>query len=326
MINDEYDSPWKEAVVLYFPEFMGFYFPAAYAEIDWTQEYVFLDKELRAVVRDAQLGKRFVDKLVRVTLLSGGQKWVYIHIEVQGSKQADFALRMFVYNYRLFDKYNQPIASMAVLADDNAKWKPTAYGFEVLGCEHSLKFPVAKLTDYRDKIEELLVLDNAFALITVAHILTQRTKHQDDKRFAGKLRLIRLLYQRNWSKQRIIKLFSVVDWLMALPEDLEQQIWHEIETIEGRENMRYITSVERIGIKKGMERGMEKGMEKGIAKGRLQGEAGLLRKQLEFRFGELPSWVNEQLSGAKEQELESWAKALFSAASLEAVFVNGAAH
>ena len=80
------------------------------------------------------------------------------------------------------------------------------------------------------------------------------------------------------------------------------------------------------GLEKGIEKGMEKGMEKGIAKGRLQGEAGLLRKQLEFRFGELPSWVNEQLSGAKEQELESWAKALFSAASLEAVFVNGAAH
>ncbi len=301
---------------------MQFYFPAAFAEIDWSQAHVFLDKELRAVVRDAKLGKRFVDKLVRVTLLNGDQKLVYIHIEVQGKKQAEFSRRMFVYNYRLYDKYNQPIASMAVLADDNAKWKPMAYGFEVLGCEHSLKFPVAKLTDYRHMLEELLAMDNAFALITVAHILTQRTKNQDEKRFAGKLRLIRILYQRNWSKQRIIKLFAVVDWLMALPEGLEQQIWHEIETIEERQNMRYITSVERIGIKKGIEKGIVIGRQEG----RLEGEAGLLRKQLEYRFGDLPSWVSEKLAGAEAIELESWAKSLFTASSLEAVFMNGVAH
>ncbi|MFA6162754.1 MAG: hypothetical protein WC685_04905, partial [Methylobacter sp.] len=63
-LNDDYDSPWKEAVEHYFPEFMAFYFPEAYAEIDWSKEHVFLDQELRAVVQDAEIGKRFVDKLV----------------------------------------------------------------------------------------------------------------------------------------------------------------------------------------------------------------------------------------------------------------------
>ena len=76
--NDDYDSPWKEAVEHYFPE--------AYAEIDWSKEHVFLDQELRAVVQDAELGKRFVDKLVRVTLLNGEENWIYIHIEVQGTR------------------------------------------------------------------------------------------------------------------------------------------------------------------------------------------------------------------------------------------------
>ncbi|MEY4209528.1 MAG: hypothetical protein RLZZ20_2680, partial [Pseudomonadota bacterium] len=27
---DDYDSPWKEAIERYFPDFMHFYFPAAY--------------------------------------------------------------------------------------------------------------------------------------------------------------------------------------------------------------------------------------------------------------------------------------------------------
>lgn len=50
---DEYDSPWKEAVERYFPEFMAFYFADAANLIDWNQAYTFLDQELRAVVRDA---------------------------------------------------------------------------------------------------------------------------------------------------------------------------------------------------------------------------------------------------------------------------------
>jgi hypothetical protein len=31
----------------------------------------------------------------------------------------EFAERMFVYNYRLYDRYRRPIASMAVLADEH---------------------------------------------------------------------------------------------------------------------------------------------------------------------------------------------------------------
>ena len=94
---DDYDSPWKDAVERYFPEFMAFYFPAAHLEIDWSVGYEFFDQELRAVVQDAELGKCFVDKLVRVTCLSGSEDWIYIHLEVQGAPQLGFAERMFVY-------------------------------------------------------------------------------------------------------------------------------------------------------------------------------------------------------------------------------------
>ncbi|GEM_PF-2424185 len=37
--SDDYDSPWKEAVECYFPEFMAFYFPAAYDCFDWSLGY-----------------------------------------------------------------------------------------------------------------------------------------------------------------------------------------------------------------------------------------------------------------------------------------------
>ena len=309
-VNDDYDSPWKKAIELYFPEFMAFYFPEAYAEIDWSKGYVFLDQELQAITHDAELGKRIVDKLVRVTLHKGGESWIYIHIEVQGSKQKGFEERTFIYNYRLYDRYHCPIASLVVLADENSQWKPTSFGFEVLGCKLTLEFPVVKLTDYRDKVDELLVSGNVFALITAAHILTQQTRNKDRERYDAKLKLIRILYQLDWDKQRIINLFVVLDWLMKLPEWLNKEIWHEIEIYEEGKKMQYITSVERIGINKG----------------RVEGESKLLRRLLERRFGSLPAWASGKINSAAEQDLESWGDAVLTADTLEAVFDKGTTH
>ena len=310
--SDHYDSPWKGAIELYFPEFMAFYFPDASAEIDWSKEHVFLDQELRAVVRDAELGTRLVDRLVRVNMLSGDESWIYIHIEVQGTKQAEFAERMFVYNYRIFDRYKRPVASLAVLADENKQWKPASYGFSVLGCKHTLEFPVAKLTDYDGIEDELLASDNAFGLITAAHILTRQTRKQHQERYEAKVRLVRILYERHWDKQRVINLFGVLDWLMKLPAWLNSRVFDEIETIEEREKVEYITSVERIGLARGMA--------KGRVEGRVEGESRLLRRQLERRFGVLPEWAIERLTSASEEALEAWGEAVLTVPTLEAVF------
>ncbi|WNV05375.1 hypothetical protein RP726_02930 [Candidatus Methylospira mobilis] len=191
---------------------------------------------------------------------------------------------MFVYNYRIYDRYRRPVASMAVLADEHAAWRPDNFSYSVLGSETAIRFPVAKLTDYHDKLDELEVSENAFALITAAHIPTRRTRKNDQARKDAKSRLVRLLYQRKWGKQRVIDLFTVLDWMMKLPEELEQQLWHEIEAIDEKEKMRYVTSVERIGIAKGLQ----KGLLKGRREGRQEGETRLLKKQPERRFGTLP--------------------------------------
>ena len=49
---DEYDSPWKDAVERYFPEFMAFYFPDAANLIDWSQAYTFLRTKGVRVIYD----------------------------------------------------------------------------------------------------------------------------------------------------------------------------------------------------------------------------------------------------------------------------------
>ncbi len=150
------------------------------------------------------------------------------------------------------------------------------------------------------------------------HIFTRQTRKNDYDRYEAKRLLVRLLYKRNWDKQRVIDLFTVPDWLMRLPAALEQQLWLEIGAIEESEKMQYVTSVERIGIAKGLQEGRQEGL--------LQGEAKLLRKLLERRFGDLPVWISDKLSSAGEQDLERWGEALLTESTLDAVFDDSLSH
>jgi hypothetical protein len=61
--SDDYDSPWKEALERYLPQFLALLFPSAHAGIDWSQGYEFLDKELQQVsIRNASDAIRRVNK------------------------------------------------------------------------------------------------------------------------------------------------------------------------------------------------------------------------------------------------------------------------
>ena len=213
-----------------------------------------------------------------------------------------------LHNYRIFDRYDRPVASLAVLADEHPAWKPDRFGYRVLGSETSIRFPVAKITDYRDRLVTLLTQHNPFAIVTAAHILTQQTRGDDSFRFQAKWRLIRLLYERDWDKQRIIDLFQVIDWMMRLPKELERQLWQNIHEFEEHGKMQYISSVECIGMEKGME------------KGKLEAEQYTLRRQISRRFKTLPAWVDERIEKADQGELEQWLDNIIDAPTIEAVF------
>ena len=68
--------------------------------------------------------------------------------------------------------------------------------------------------------EELAADSNPFALVTAAHLYTQRTRNAPVQRFEAKRRLVRALYQRDWSKARVLEFFAILDWMMQLPEEL----------------------------------------------------------------------------------------------------------
>lgn len=320
---DDYDSPWKEAIEHFFSDFMGFYFPEAHAQIDWAQPLVFLEQELRAVIRDAEVGKRVVDKLARVTRRGGSEEWLYLHLEIQSQEQAGFAERMFVYHGRLFDRYRKPIASLALLADDQLGWRPTSYVHEALGCRVGLHFPVAKLLDWSGSEARLEDSRNPFAVLTLAHLATQATRHDPLARYSAKWALVKRLYQIGYDRLQVMQLFSMIDWMMRLSPSQEQRFRDDLMQLEEDMKMRYVNSVERLareeGLAKGMQQGVQQGLQEGMEHGRRAGKALVIGRQLQVRFGELPDWVQAKLNAASETQLDAWTDQLLTASSIEAI-------
>lgn len=257
----EYDSPWKQMLQLYFEDFMQFFFPQVHEQIDWSRGFEFLDQELQQVVRDAELGKRLIDKLVKIYRIGGGESWLLIHIEVQSQEETVFPKRMFVYNYRIFDRYDRSVASLAILGDDNPQWRPNQFGYKLFGCTVDFQFPIIKLLDYQQRLPELEASRNPFATVVMAHLAAVQTRSDRLERKQQKLVLVKRLYEQGLGRDDIINLFRFIDWMMTLPDQLELEFWQEYRDFEESKSMQYVTSVERSGIRLGLLEGIELGLE-----------------------------------------------------------------
>jgi len=258
----DYDSPWKEAMEHYFEAFIGFFFPEIHKGTDWTRGYEFLDKELEKIVRDAETGRRIADKLVKVFLADGTETWLLIHIEIQGYIEELFDERMYIYNYRLFDRYRTDVVSLAVMTDPDEKYRPGLYVRKRWGCDLTFKFPVVKVSDYGKNWNALESNPNPFSIVVMAHLKARELgKGREEERKQWKIRLVRTLYERGYDRKDILELFRFIDWLLILPEDLEEQFTEEIIQLGEEKKMPYITSVERFGYKRGIQEGLQQGIQ-----------------------------------------------------------------
>ncbi|KYC36893.1 hypothetical protein WA1_45375 [Scytonema hofmannii PCC 7110] len=261
--STKYDSPWKDILQTYFKEFMQFFFPAGHDLIDWTKKIEFLDKELEEVTKDAEIGRRFADKLVKLYLKNGEEEWLLVHVEVQSQEESDFAARIYTYNYRIYDRYKKTVVSLAVLGDSNPNWKPSQFGYSLFGCTLNFQFPVVKLVDYQQRLSELEKDNNPFATVVMAHLAALNTISDRNERKVQKLALVRRLYEQGLQEQDVINLFAFIDWMMTLPPNLEVEFNKEVQQLEARQSMKYITSIERNAREEGKKEGKEEGKEEG---------------------------------------------------------------
>ena len=291
----DYDSPWKEILDLFFEAAFEFFFPAAHEQIDWSRGYEFLDKELQKITADAALGRRVVDKLAKVWLKNGTELWVLVHVEVQGQRETNFAERIYVYHSRLFNRFNAPVATFVIFTDEEENWRPAVYETELLGTELRLKFVTAKLTDYRQRLDELEHSANPFAVVVQAHLIAQQTSDDAQQRLQAKWQLTRRLYERGFDKRVIIGLYRFLDWVITLPEPMDVLYQNKLSEYEEEKKMKYVTTAERVGIKKGQQ----------------LGSAAIVLRMLQGRFGALDEATQAHVRALPLMEIEALSDALF---------------
>jgi len=308
----DYNSGWKEMIELYLPDFILFYYPSIYKDIDFERGFVFLDKELNKIVKDSVEKKRYVDKLVKVFLKNGAEKCILIHIEIQSDPEKGFPKRIYVYNYRISDRFDLEVVSLVILTDENENYRPNCYEIDRWGFKIHFEFPLVKLIDFKDKID-VEKATNPFEIITFAHLKNLMTKKDPVDRLFWKITLVKLLYKKGYKKEDILNIYRFLDWVMVLPENIASQFHDEIIKYEEEQKMPFITTAERIGIGKGKEIGIGKGKEIG----REEEAKSLVVRQLNKKFKYLDEATTKQIEELALTEIEILSDDLLDMTALE---------
>ena len=292
MFNDEI---WKDVLEILFPSFIKFFHKELWEAIDFGKGYKFLEQELHQLDVDYGKDKRYVDKLVEVRLKNGKEKWLLIHIEVQGSVDNKFSERMFQYGYRIYDKYGRHAIGMAILSDTNKNFRPSYYSWEEYGTRWEYRYNTYKLLDY---VGRELSEDNPFSLVVEAWCKSQESRKSEDLRKNFKRELLHLMYEYGHTREEIRALFIFIDGILRLSSmESEQIIYKEILEYERRKNMPYVTTFERIVLNKGKELGIREGKELGIREGKRLGiregkELGLMEGKKQEAYLMIKNYYN----------------------------------
>ncbi len=301
------DSAWKAILNAHLKDFVEFFWPEAYQAIDWTRPYELLEQELMAIGVNEEIGKRYIDKLFKVFLLNGQEQWLLLHLEIQNTKDETFPERMFIYFYRIFDRYNKDVASMAVLADPNQEWRPNEYRKKIWGSEIIRKYEVVKLTDYRDRIEELKTHPNPFSMVVLVQLAAMESRPDEEQRLLTKLEFFRALHMHGWPLEKSMNMYKYLDTMLGLSPKYQIQYITEAKKIDeefASMNMNFTTIAERHGFEHGIQ----------------YGEADLLMSILKAKFKELPDAYVKKIDTADASTLKQWAINFINAQSLEEIF------
>ena len=119
---------------------------------------------------------------------------------------------MYVYNYRIYDRYKRTVVSLAVLGDERRSWKPNQFGYELWGCEVNFKFPIVKLRLLQTTVVSVRSQSQPQCLGGHGAFEGARnTQEMQRSRFASKLAMTRRLYSLGYEREVIINLFGFID-------------------------------------------------------------------------------------------------------------------
>lgn len=204
------DELWKSILEDLFEPCVYFFYPEEAQLVDWSRQPEFLDKELRRIVAKSEAPGRVADKLVKIWLLDGSERWMLIHIEVQGYPEMSFARRMYDYRVRIKEKYGTDVVALAILTDESPSFRPSAYIERTWDNELIYRFRAYKLLDHHPS--SFPEPDNPFSIVMETAFYSLRPNKLDDEGLLEiKKKLMRNLLKRGLSRQRVLNVLHFID-------------------------------------------------------------------------------------------------------------------
>jgi hypothetical protein len=215
-----YDPVWKKIIEEFYVDFMQFFLPDLFAQLDASVEPVFLDQELLMIQKELNIPKQITDKLIKVRLKDGSERWILIHIEIQTKFELLFSTRMYLYQAFIFAKYRLPITALAVFTRPSTPKNFDIYETTCFGTTLTYRYNAYKIAKQNEV--ELMNSDNIFALFVLAHLYVIKTTPQKyEQRRIFKEKLFELTKKKQFPDDKVTRMLIFVDQILELPISLQ---------------------------------------------------------------------------------------------------------
>jgi len=222
-----------------------------------------------------------------------------VQIELQSTNDPDKALRMAEYAlavYRHFRQFPQQIVLYVGRA-------PLAMPEVLAG--HSLAFR-CRVVDIRELDGDALLASGNPEENVIAVLM-----RLGDKRAAVRRILERIAETDPGRRQTTLREFIILAGLRSLREIIRE----ETKTMPILDDI-----MDHDILGPAIRQGLQQGLQQGRVEGRVEGEQTVVMRQIETRFGAVPSWARQRLDAMSAPELEETAVRLLNARSLEELF------
>ena len=300
-------------------EFLERYLPTTAAQaLNW--------KTLRAAkdsFLDPELALHPADLLYAVDLRDGGPGYVHVLFEHKSYVESRIGLDLLRYRVRILEQWlnagnsgRLPVVVPVVVYHGAATWRVSRQFADEVEDAPALRayvpacvYHLIDLSDYRDdELRGAVMLQTA--LLTLKYIF----RDELSERLPEILGLLRDLAQSSKGLDYVRTLLRYLAQAASIDRLSGDQLRQAVtQTLSGGDEL--MLTIAEQWEQQATERRIEKGIE--------QGEARLLKQLLTWRFGSLPAWAEARLAGAEPARLETWAKRVLDAQTLDAVFGEG---
>ena len=169
----------------------------------------------------------------------------------------------------------------------------------------AFKFPVIHLAKWAEREDELKVLayKNPFAIMVLYQLIALKYKNKN-KRLNAKVQIMRLGNQYGYSREMMGILLYLIDWVITLPEDLQDEYYEEVKKMETEAKERFVSIYEIMGKKEGLA----------------EGQVNILLKQMSHKFNNIPDAIVDRVKSASLDQIEAWSINFINAQTIDEVF------